>query len=187
MAARTAELNDEAQETETENVQTVGSAADCPRHVREHYDAIRGKEQVVRQLERAFLDAKRQAKNAKEDFDAADLELRNLIADGLDPQTRLPFPAEPQVEEDADAWRLAPLDQLFLPEKLHEKLVAVGVETIGDLEDLRAEISQGQADWPKGFGVAKVTAVENAVLAWLSDHRDHWGEPVETAGAAAGV
>src|SRR5262245_8616931 len=157
------------QETETTEEPKM-----VPTHVREHYDAIRQKEQSVRELERLFLDAKRQAKSAKEDFEAADLQLRNLIADGLDPQTKLPFLAE-RTQEDPDAWRSAPIEELVLPPKLKEKLIASGIETIGQLEDFRAEVSEARAVWPKGINTAKVTAIENAVLAWLSDHRDHWG------------
>lgn len=146
-------------------------------HVREHYDAIREKEQAVRRLEARFFDARRGAKNAKDDFEAADQELRTLIAEGFDPQAKLPFPTEPQVAEDVDAWRLAPLSELFLPEKLRDKLLDAGIETIGQLEDLRGEISEGKAEWPKGVGTAKVTAIEDSVLSWLTDHRDHFREP----------
>jgi hypothetical protein len=160
------------------------AAQDVPQHFREHYDAIREKEQNVRQLEKDYFDAKRHAKNAKEDFEAADLELRNLIADGLDPQTKLLFPAETEQEVDPDAWRGAQLNELFLPEKIFEKLSSAGIETIGQLEDLRAQVADGKADWPKGIGPSKVTAIEDSVLSWLSDHRDHWGEPVAASNAA---
>lgn len=146
-------------------------------HVREHYEAIREKEQEVRRLESIFFDFRRAAKNAKENFEAADQELRTLIAEGFDPQAKLPFPAEPQVAEDPDAWRLAPLSELFLPEKLRDKLLDAGIETIGQLEDLRGQISEGKAEWPKGIGTAKVTAIEDSVLSWLTDHRDHFREP----------
>lgn len=146
-------------------------------HVREHYEAIRQKEQDVRRLESVFFDYRRAAKIAKENFEAADQELRTLIAEGFDPQAKLPFSAEPQVAEDVDAWRLAPLSELFLPEKLRDKLLDAGVETIGQLEDLRGEISEGKAEWPKGIGTAKITAIEDSVLSWLTDHRDHFREP----------
>ena len=173
-----------ATEVAQRDPETTGEPKPLPPHVREHYEAIRQKEQSVRELEKLFLDAKRQAKGAKEDFEAADLELRNLIADGLDPQTKLPFPAEQSVEEDPDAWRSAPIEELVLPPKLKEKLFSAGIETIGQLEDFRAEVADAKAVWPKGVNTAKVTAIENAVLAWLSDHRDHWGQPVAGSEAA---
>jgi hypothetical protein len=156
-------------------------------HVRAHYEAIRHKEQEVRRLEATYFDFRRAAKNAKENFEAADQELRTLIAEGLDPQGHLPFPAEPQDSEDPDTWRLAPLSELFLPDKLRDKLLSAGVETIGELEDLRAKIADGKAEWPKGIGTAKVTAIEDSVLSWLTDHRDHFREqaaPSEMARAA---
>src|SRR5262245_23680998 len=78
-------------------------------HVREHYEAIREKEQEVRRLESIFFDVRRAAKNAKENFEAADQELRTLIADGFDPQSKLPFPAEPAVNP--EAWRSALLSE----------------------------------------------------------------------------
>lgn len=66
-------------------------ADSLPAHVREHYDAIREKERDVRELEWACLEAKREAKDAKEEFDLADKSLRDLIRRGPDPQRKLPL------------------------------------------------------------------------------------------------
>lgn len=150
--------------------------ADCPAHVREHYDAIREKERSVRELEGEYLDAKAAAKDAKERFDLADKALRDLIARGPDPQRSLPFKDE---TKPADAWRAALLTELFLPDGLHNLLIASGVETIGALEDLRAKIADGKAEWPKGIGEARITELENKVIDWLTENRDKFGEQAE--------
>ncbi len=71
-----------------------------------------------------------------------------------------------------DAWRYVPLADLQLKVKLQERLEEVGVNTIGRLEDLRAEISNHREKWPKGIGKAKITEIEDAVINWLSKNRD---------------
>lgn len=71
-----------------------------------------------------------------------------------------------------DAWRSVCLTELNLKPKLQERLEEAGVDTIGRLEDLRGEISQGREKWPKGIGKAKITEIEDAVIAWLSKNRD---------------
>lgn len=73
---------------------------------------------------------------------------------------------------DADAWRKVSINKLGLSPKLEDKLVDVGCINIGLLEELRAEISQGRAKWPKGVGAARITEIENAVVEWLSKNRD---------------
>lgn len=76
------------------------------------------------------------------------------------------------VGSESDAWRQVSINQLGLSPKLEEKLVDAGAINIGQLEDLRAEISQGRANWPKGVGPARITEIENAVIDWLSKNRD---------------
>ncbi len=71
-----------------------------------------------------------------------------------------------------DAWRSVPLSALNLPPKLTETLIEANAATIGQLEDLRGQISQAKAVWPKGIGVAKQTLIEDAVIAWLTANRD---------------
>lgn len=70
---------------------------------------------------------------------------------------------------DPDAWRYHKLEELSLKPTLTERLTNEGIFTIGQLEDLRAEVSDGhgKVKWPKGIGPAKVTEIENAVLKWL--------------------
>jgi hypothetical protein len=69
-------------------------------------------------------------------------------------------------------WQTAPLDDLGLPPAIQSKLEDASITTVGPLESLRADISQGRAKWPKGIGPAKVTAIEDAVISWLSRNRD---------------
>lgn len=73
----------------------------------------------------------------------------------------------------SDEWRAADIGDLAIPDGVLEKLRESGVETIGDLEDLRADISNGKAKWPKGIGPAKVTIIEDAVIQWLTVHQDN--------------
>lgn len=87
-----------------------------------------------------------------------------------------------------DAWRSASIDELRLPSKLAETLASANAETIGHLEDLRAEISQGRAKWPKGIGAAKITLIEDAVIKWLTANRDRQVfEQTQPAGTQAAI
>ena len=97
------------------------------------------------------------------------------VADSVAPDAQTwaesggPVVIEPRTD---DAWRSVHLSELNLKTKLQERLEEAGIETIGRLEDLRAEISQGREKWPKGIGKAKITEIEDAVIAWLSKNRD---------------
>ncbi len=73
---------------------------------------------------------------------------------------------------DPDAWKLATIDQIGLKEALTERLIEAGLTTIGKLEAFRAEAADHRASWPKGIGTAKITLIEDAVVAWLTKHRD---------------
>lgn len=77
---------------------------------------------------------------------------------------------------DPDAWKSAPLSALGLPPSLEEKLIGEGMDTIGRLEQRRADISQGKEKWPKGIGPAKVTAIEDAVVGWLTENQHASGQ-----------
>ena len=58
-----------------------------------------------------------------------------------------------------------------------QKLAEADCRTIWDLEQLRAEISQGRKKWPKGIGETKQTQIEDAVLKWLAAHQGDWEQP----------
>lgn len=86
--------------------------------------------------------------------------------------------AGPLKVHDPDAWRQRPISALGLHPGLEEKLVSDGIDTIGRLEQRRADISQGKEKWPKGIGKAKVTLIEEAVLSWLAANQQP-AEPTE--------
>ncbi len=81
-------------------------------------------------------------------------------------------PSSTSAAKTSDAWRAVPITKLDLPDKLIERLQEDGLDTIGRLEDRRGEISEGKAKWPKGIGQAKITKIEDAVIAWLTQNRD---------------
>jgi len=84
----------------------------------------------------------------------------------------------------SDAWRSASINELStLSEKLREKLIEAGADTMGTLEDLRGQIADGKANWPKGIGAAKITQIEDAVIDWLTKNRDYFA--FSTTGGAA--
>lgn len=53
-----------------------------------------------------------------------------------------------------------------------ERLMEFGINTIGQLERLRAKVGNREETWPKGIGPAKVTQIEDSVIAWLTKNRD---------------
>lgn len=172
------ETNEVTEAKAEEQVATsIEPPAVFPELVRQHYDAIREKEREVDALESEYLSLKEQASEAKKEFEAADKSLRRFIARGSDPQRELPFdshaePPAPVVE----AWRSAPFTELGLTLKQNDLFESIGVTTIGAIEDLRASIAEGKAEWPKGIGPAKVTDIENRIIDWLDKNRDKFGE-----------
>lgn len=82
--------------------------------------------------------------------------------------------SDPTTEEALPEWQsieLLVLEQHGVSATLIEKLAENGINTLGELESLRAEISQGKAKWPKGIGEKKITAIENAVVTLLAKHQ----------------
>jgi len=82
------------------------------------------------------------------------------------------------------ALESAPISQLGISEALQEKLAEAGAENLWTLEQLRSEISLGKAKWPKGIGAAKVTAIEDAIMGWMSRNSESW-DPVQGGNDAA--
>jgi len=78
----------------------------------------------------------------------------------------------------SNAWRSVDILELTnadLSPAVAQKLKDAEIATIGQLEDLRGEISLGRAKWPKGIGEKKITAIEDAVVAWLNKFRGMGG------------
>lgn len=134
--------------------------------------------------ERKVTRCKADLRAAKGEYDAAVESLRSLCKAVREDESKPLMPAFMAAEEKAategaaaeaeaaaepsDSWRDAPIGDLAIPDGLIEKLFEAGIDTVGELEDLRAEISQGKSKWPKGIGPAKVTTIEEAVLQWLA-------------------
>lgn len=151
-------------------------------------------EYVEASIERAKLEVALKA--AKKDEKDALERVSKLIDDGPLPlfdrpiKTISPEAAAPATETagnqaaeaeptapavDPDAWKAAPIADLItcgLKEHIVTKLAEAGIDTIGRLESLRADISNGREKWPKGIGEAKITAIEDAVVGWLTSNRD---------------
>ena len=111
-----------------------------------------------------------ETKSAKKRFDAAVEDLRHIIDRG--PKEMPLFDKQPREvdltgPEPDLSWESRSIDELSLPDRITNKL---GVETIGQLEDLRKDISLGKAKWPKGIGPTAITKIEDAVLDWLRDN-----------------
>lgn len=70
--------------------------------------------------------------------------------------------------------KAAKIEELGLPPKVTEKLQEAGAGNIWDLEQLRSEISQHRAKWPKGIGPGKVTDIEDALMQWMSRNQSTW-------------
>lgn len=89
-------------------------------------------------------------------------------------------------DDSEDAWKLAPIAELKLAKGKVAKLASIGVETMGELEDLRAgtnkQFRRGLID-VDGFGQAAVDDVEDRVLAWLDKNRDKWAQSSDGASA----
>lgn len=96
---------------------------------------------------------------------------------GLSPDQNAP--AGPLKVHDPDAWKQVSISELGLHPSLTEKLASDGMDTIGRLEQRRADISQGKEKWPKGIGKAKVTQIEDAVIGWLTENQHVAGQVAE--------
>lgn len=100
----------------------------------------------------------------------AEFARKKTVAQPVAAEQGVDQPAAPA--NNSDAWRAVPITKLDLPDKLIERLQEDGLDTMGRLEDRRGEISEGKAKWPKGIGAAKITKIEDAVIAWLTANRD---------------
>lgn len=140
--------------------------------------AIKRARREVAITKAAWLEAKDVASSAKKEYEAAQNKM-NRVIDGerplpvIDAIEAVEVADPPAVVEAAvpdDAWRSVSIDQLGLPAKLCDKLRENDIATIGQLEDLRgrAGIAGAGLRSIKGIGKAKVDAIEDAVISWLS-------------------
>lgn len=111
-----------------------------------------------------WKDLAERAKDAKTEYDTAVLALRRAARAREERHPLFDKPEE-QASTGDESWRTVPLAELGLQPKLTEKLVELGIETIGQLEDQRAGEGLGAL---QGIGPAKITLIEDAVTNWLA-------------------
>ncbi len=89
----------------------------------------------------------------------------------------------------SDAWKSASVTELDLPKGVESKLIEDGIDTIGRLEQRRADVAMKKEKYPAGIGKAAIDKIEDAVLAWLkvNQYPDQATEvePVEPTSEAA--
>lgn len=193
-----AEEDQPVAEVTAQPAETVPVAESTPESDRSILDEIAWAEVECERAERVVMRCKRELKEAKAEYDGSVAKLRELaqaVKHDSDrplfkqPAFTVPTDAElpPAVAPNPDLWRAAPITELGLSAKLVEKLEEAGATTIGKLEDLRAEISNGREKWPKGIGKAKITEIEDAIVTWLTKNRDSavFGQGVVDPVAAA--
>lgn len=132
-----------------------------------------------------FDDAESSQPENLSDFGSSGREVNDAAEHAGDGRGRICSPHQPAADSsaphhasdsttDPNAWRAAYLEVLNLPPALADRLAEAGIATVGQLEDKRAEGDMPGAGLRsiKGIGKAKVTLIEDAVLAWLSANRD---------------
>jgi hypothetical protein len=146
------------------------------------------------EAESEFLQLKEETKEAKARYEVAVSKLRQACRaaenDKDRPLFNQPTKADsPAAEPSEEGWRVVDINELCLQASIVEKLAEVAnVTTLGGLEDFRAKIALGEVEWPKGIGVAKITAIEESIANFLDEYR--WrdtkevpvSEPEETDG-----
>lgn len=138
-------------------------------------------EMLCQNAEEAVNEAKVVLKEAKAEYDGCVLKLRRLAKAVRNDEDRPLFnQIKESGEDDGDYTALLTesIDVLKLPASVVSKLAEEHVQTIGDLEQLREDITLGRKKWPKGIGPAKVDLIETVVVEWLADNcTDGTAEP----------
>lgn len=116
-----------------------------------------------------WIVAKEDAKAAKEEYDLAVDMMMRAISQKDEVYPLFEKPATKDKPASDEAWRAVAVDELVLSNALKERLGENDIWTIGDLENARAN---GLTNL-KGIGQGKADVIEEAVLAWLSEHRDN--------------
>lgn len=94
------------------------------------------------------------------------------------PATAVAAPVDLSSKINPDAWRSVLVDDLGLPPSITSKLLESCIDNLGQLEDLRIAVSKHEAKWPKGFGLAKVTLIEDALKKRISQSAVSLAEPL---------
>ncbi len=132
---------------------------------REHYEQIKSLNILVGEAAYIHDIKKHEAKAAKDHWEGLQLRLSSLISEG-------PTKPDPQLELSFPEWQEVSIeDVLKLTQKQAEKLLEIGVKTVGHFEDLRAGKIDGYPNGllsVKGFGEKTIDAMENDIVEWLS-------------------
>ncbi len=128
-----------------------------------HYQAIREKQVEVRRALSEWTAAKDEASGAKKDFDRHDEELRDLIAEGPDLQSRLPFGGDEKPDRAS-----VKLDTIGLSESIVAKLFQAALESIGGLQKF-TNAGNKLADID-GIGPESAGKIADAIAKWDEVH-----------------
>jgi hypothetical protein len=119
-------------------------------------------------------------REAKVHYDNCVVKLREFIR-GMRNDRDRPLFDQPVPTEDDDSWREFLLEELSLPAGILKSLADADVITVGQLEDLRADITLGREKWPKGIGPAKTDLIETVVIEWIASYQTDDIDAEETA------
>lgn len=157
-----------------------------------HYAKIREQEYKCRQLELAVSETKEAYVAAKDTLKEAVARLRMLIRGGPDEQLQLALEDGDPVDAEFEGRGEAEWDRILRTTRIEDAIplhraerdafAAMGIETVKQFEDLRAGKIDG---YPrglvsvKGFGKAKITKYENAILDWYKQWQGMLGDDSE--------
>ena len=149
---------------------TPSDAPSLPSWVETYINETRELESRASRLMSIVETVKENLKSAKQQYEDAVNELRQLVRCGPDRQQRLPFPEDeapvsPMTVNttviDDESWKAVPIVELDLAEPIKQKLLDHGISTVGELADYTA---QGNLLTDiKGVGAAKAEKIEAAL------------------------
>lgn len=129
----------------------------------DHYEKIKEMNEHVIELGGVAEEKRKDARNAREDYQQAMVALNELIAGGPDPQMRLAF-------RDVEDYRDVPVeDVVHIKPSVREKLMDSGVLTLGEI------VSQDVSKIP-GIGKSTAGHICKAVGEFFEDHPEYQTE-----------
>ena len=94
-----------------------------------------------------------------------------------------PVPAPEPLEVPDESWKQEPVaGALGLSSSQAEKFAQAGVETMGQFEQLRADIAENKASWPKGIGEGQRSKLIDAAIDWRRDWDEAAAEETDEEG-----
>jgi hypothetical protein len=125
-------------------------------------DEIIAKNKEVRRAEVKWTELKADASAAKKDFDNLDMQLRELISQGPDPQMQLDFPEEPAEVAEND-MRGATIDALEMTPSIESALSDLEIYTVGDMLEFIEKHGDEWADKIHNLGEVGKDALLGAI------------------------